>query len=119
MLRHLPIPWKFAGDYEDLTGCRVVILRRGRTEAWRNPAAPAAAKRSGISEIVPAILNRAPDTVLVVATNPVDVMTHGGTAGGRMRRSAWAGTGFRTTLDTARFARPALTAVDSTTFTPT
>jgi len=55
-------------------------------------------------EIVPAVLKHAPDAVLVVATNPVDVMTHlaarfaaeCGVSAGRVLGSG-------TTLDTARF----------------
>src|SRR5262249_43908417 len=55
-------------------------------------------------EAVPAILAHAPSTVIVVATNPVDVMTHlaariaadSGVAPGRVLGSG-------TTLDTARF----------------
>jgi L-lactate dehydrogenase len=56
------------------------------------------------SEVVPAVLSNAPDAVLVVATNPVDVMTHlaarfaagFGVPAGRVLGSG-------TTLDTARF----------------
>jgi L-lactate dehydrogenase len=55
-------------------------------------------------EVVPAILNHVPEAVLLVATNPVDVMTHlaaryaadAGIAPGRVLGSG-------TTLDTARF----------------
>src|SRR4029079_13123851 len=55
-------------------------------------------------EVVPAVLKYAPDAVLVVATNPVDVMTHlaarfaadCGVPPGRVLGSG-------TTLDTARF----------------
>jgi L-lactate dehydrogenase len=55
-------------------------------------------------EVVPAVLTGAPEAVLVVATNPVDVMTHlaarfaaaAGVSAGRVFGSG-------TTLDTARF----------------
>ena len=55
-------------------------------------------------EVVPSVLKRAPDAVIVVATNPVDVMTHlaarfaaeAGAPAGRVLGSG-------TTLDTARF----------------
>src|SRR5262245_20206582 len=55
-------------------------------------------------EVVPGVLARAPEAVLVVATNPVDVMTHlalrfAGACGVAPRRVLGSGT----TLDTARF----------------
>jgi L-lactate dehydrogenase len=55
-------------------------------------------------EVVPAILSHAPDAVLIVATNPVDVMTHMAARyatvfGARPGRVFGSGT----TLDTARF----------------
>jgi L-lactate dehydrogenase len=94
-----------AGDYEDLAGSRVVVLCAGvgqkpgetRLDLLRRNAAV-------FAEVVPAVLRHAPDAVLVVASNPVDVMTH------LAARSAAAlgvppgrvfGSG--TTLDTARF----------------
>lgn len=108
-LRHA-VPFAFplevrAGDMKDLAGCRVVLLcagvgqRQGETRLHllhRNAAV--------FREAVPAILTHAPNTVIVVATNPVDVMTHlaakiaadCGIAPGRVLGSG-------TTLDTARF----------------
>src|SRR5262249_9166693 len=66
-----------AGGYPDLAGCRVVLLCAGvgqkpgetRLQLLRRNAAV-------FGEVVPAVLARAPDAVLLVATNPVDVMTH-------------------------------------------
>jgi L-lactate dehydrogenase len=55
-------------------------------------------------EVVPAVLEHAPDAVLVVATNPVDVMTHLAARFATQRGvppSRVLGSG--TTLDTARF----------------
>jgi L-lactate dehydrogenase len=94
-----------AGGYADLSGCGVVVLCAGvgqkpgetRLQLLRRNAAV-------FREVVPAILKAAPQAVLVVATNPVDVMTHLtarfaaeiGIAPGRVFGSG-------TTLDTARF----------------
>src|SRR3954452_6695838 len=94
-----------AGGYEDLAGCRVVVLCAGvgqkpgetRLDLLRRNAAV-------FREVVPAVLAAAPEAVLVVASNPVDVMTHlaaryaarCGTPPGRVFGSG-------TTLDTARF----------------
>jgi len=94
-----------SGGYVDLVGCRVVVLCAGvgqkpgetRLQLLRRNAAV-------FREVVPGVLSHAPNAVLVVATNPVDVMTHlavreAGRIGVPARRVF--GTG--TTLDTARF----------------
>jgi L-lactate dehydrogenase len=94
-----------AGGYADLAGCRAVVLCAGvgqkpgetRLQLLRRNAAV-------FREVVPAVLKHAPEAVAVVATNPVDVMTHlaarfaadAGVPGGRVFGSG-------TTLDTARF----------------
>jgi L-lactate dehydrogenase len=94
-----------AGDYSDLAGCRAVVLCAGvgqkpgesRLELLRRNA-------DVFHQIVPAVLKSAPDAVVIVASNPVDVMTHlaaryaaeVGTPAGRVFGSG-------TTLDTARF----------------
>jgi L-lactate dehydrogenase len=52
---------------------------------------------------VPAILRHAPDTVIVVATNPVDVMTHLATQISIFQGVLGRVLGSGTTLDTARF----------------
>lgn len=55
-------------------------------------------------EVVPAVLNQAPEAVLVVATNPVDVMTHlAARFAGDFGVPAGRVFGSGTTLDTARF----------------
>jgi len=94
-----------AGGYTDLAGCCAVVLCAGvgqkpgetRLQLLRRNAAV-------FREAVPAVLNHAPEAVVIVATNPVDVMTHlavrfateAGVAAGRVFGSG-------TTLDTARF----------------
>lgn len=94
-----------AGGYPDLAGCKAVVLCAGvgqkpgetRLDLLRRNAAV-------FREVVPAVLAHAPEAVLVVASNPVDVMTHlaaryavlFGAPPGRVFGSG-------TTLDTARF----------------
>lgn len=94
-----------AGDYEDLTGCRVVLLCAGVGQKPGETRLQLLQRNAQVfREIVPAVLKQAPDAVLVVATNPVDVMTHlasqfaqgCGVPAGRVLGSG-------TTLDTARF----------------
>jgi L-lactate dehydrogenase len=94
-----------AGDYADLTGCRVVVLCAGVGQKPGETRLHLLQRNAEVfHEAVPQILKHAPAGVLVVATNPVDVMTHlaaqiasdCGVATGRVLGSG-------TTLDTARF----------------
>ena len=94
-----------AGGYEDLAGCRVVVLcaALGRSPARRGCSCSSATPRSSARSCRPSS-KHAPDAVLVVATNPVDVMTHlAARYRGRVRRAAGRVLGSGTTLDTARF----------------
>jgi L-lactate dehydrogenase len=94
-----------AGGYEDLKGCRAILVCAGvgqkpgetRLDLLRRNAAV-------FAEVIPRILANAPEAVLVVASNPVDVMTHltaRHAASGGVPASRVLGSG--TTLDTARF----------------
>jgi L-lactate dehydrogenase len=94
-----------AGDYKDLAGCRVVVLSAGVNQKPGETRLHLLQRNGQVfHEVVPAVLKHAPEAVLVVATNPVDVMTHlaasfareCGTPAGRVLGSG-------TTLDTARF----------------
>src|SRR5687768_4546199 len=94
-----------AGNYADLTGCRAVLLCAGVGQKPGEPRLQLLQRNAAVfREIVPEVLKHAPDAVIVVATNPVDVMTHlaariateVGVPAGRVFGSG-------TTLDTARF----------------
>ena len=94
-----------AGGYDDLAGCRVVVLSAGVGQKPGETRLQLLERNATVfREIVPAIVERAPDAVLVIATNPVDVMTHlaarfamqCGLPAGRVLGSG-------TMLDTARF----------------
>jgi L-lactate dehydrogenase len=94
-----------AGGYGDLAGCRVVVLCAGVGQKPGETRLHLLQRNAHVfGEVVPAVLEHAPQAVLVVATNPVDVMTHvaariaykcGVPHGGVL--------GSGTTLDTARF----------------
>lgn len=94
-----------AGEYEDLAGCRVVVLCAGVGQRPGETRLQLLKRNADVfHEVVPAVLKQAPDSVLVVATNPVDVMTHLATryaveCGVPAERVLGSGT----TLDTARF----------------
>jgi L-lactate dehydrogenase len=94
-----------SGDYDALADSRVVMLCAGVSQKPNETRMQLLQRNANIfHEVVPQVLKYAPDAVLVVATNPVDVMTHlaaqyaaeCGVTGGRVLGSG-------TTLDTARF----------------
>jgi L-lactate dehydrogenase len=95
----------FAGDYNDLSGSQVVILTAGVSMRPGETRLQLLERNSAIfADVVPQVLEYAPNAVLVVATNPVDVMTHlaaryAGEHGVPPSRVLGSGT----TLDTARF----------------
>lgn len=66
------------GDYPDLHGSQVVIIAAGVNQASPGESRLQLLGRNAaiFAQIVPRILEHAPEAVLVVATNPVDVMTH-------------------------------------------
>src|SRR5262245_2658958 len=64
-----------AGDYADLAGCRVVVLCAGVGQKPGETRLQLLQRNASVfREVVPSILKHAPNAVLVVATNPVDVM---------------------------------------------
>ena len=94
-----------AGGYEDLAGCRAVLLCAGVGQKPGETRLHLLQRNAAVfAEAVPQVLANAPEAVLIVATNPVDVMTHvaaryataRGVPAGRVLGSG-------TTLDTARF----------------
>lgn len=94
-----------AGGYEALEGCRVVVICAGVGQRPGETRLQLLKRNAQVfREVVPAVLESAPDAVLVVVANPVDVMTHlaaqyaanCGVPAGRVFGSG-------TTLDTARF----------------
>ncbi len=94
-----------AGDYADLAGARVVIVAAGVNQKPGETRLQLLERNAAVfSEVIPAILQAAPETVLVVATNPVDVMTHlTAHFAGQLGVPASRVVGSGTTLDTARF----------------
>lgn len=94
-----------AGDYPDLEGAKAVIIAAGVNQQPGETRLQLLERNAAVfREIVPEILRFAPNAVLVVATNPVDIMTHltariAADMGGDPSRVLGSGT----TLDTARF----------------
>ncbi len=66
-----------AGDYSDLTGCRVVVIAAGVAQKPGESRLELLQRNAAVfAQVVPSILRHAPDAVLVVVSNPVDIMTH-------------------------------------------
>ena len=94
-----------AGDYADLAGSRAVVIAAGVGRQPGETRVQLLQRNAAIfRQVVPQVLAHAVDAVLVIATNPVDIMTHLTT-----RFAAEIGVpstriiGSGTTLDTARF----------------
>lgn len=94
-----------AGDYHDLAGAGVVIMAPGVNQKPGETRMQLLERNTVVfNAVIPRILDHAPEAILVVATNPVDVMTHL-TARIAVVRGIAVGhvLGSGTTLDTARF----------------
>ncbi len=93
------------GQYEDLKGCRLVVISAGVSQKPGESRLDLLKRNAAVfREVVPSILKHAGDTILVVATNPVDIMTHlAARYAGESGLAASRVFGSGTTLDTARF----------------
>lgn len=94
-----------AGDYADLEDAYVVVIAGGVAQKPGETRLQLLQRNADVfRQIVPAVVRAAPDALLLVVTNPVDIMTHVaaqvaadyGVAASRVLGSG-------TTLDTARF----------------
>lgn len=94
-----------AGDYSDLAGSRVVIVSAGVGQKPGETRLQLLERNAQVfKQVIPNILQHAPEAILLIATNPVDVMTHiaahyAAEVGVPSTRVIGSGT----TLDTARF----------------
>jgi len=94
-----------AGDYSDLAGARVVIIAGGVAQRPGETRLQLLQRNAEVfRQIVPAVLRYTPNAILLVVTNPVDIMTYLAAefaAQFDLPVSRVIGSG--TTLDTARF----------------
>jgi L-lactate dehydrogenase len=94
-----------AGDYPDLAAARVVVIAGGVAQQPGETRLQLLQRNADVfRQIVPSVLRHAPETVLLVVSNPVDIMTHltalfAAEFGVPHTRVIGSGT----TLDTARF----------------
>jgi len=94
-----------AGDYADLGDARVVVIAGGVAQKPGETRLQLLQRNADVfRQIVPSVLRHAPQAVLLVVTNPVDIMTHLAAhfaAEFGVPHTRVIGSG--TTLDTARF----------------
>jgi L-lactate dehydrogenase len=94
-----------AGDYPELAGARVVVIAGGVAQKLGETRLQLLKRNADVfRQIVPSVLRHAPEAVLLVVTNPVDIMTHLAAqfaAEFGVPHTRVIGSG--TTLDTARF----------------
>jgi L-lactate dehydrogenase len=94
-----------AGDYADLAESRVVVIAGGVAQKPGETRLQLLQRNAQVfGQIVPSILRHAPDAVLLIVTNPVDIMTHlAAHFAAEFGVPATRVIGSGTTLDTARF----------------
>jgi L-lactate dehydrogenase len=94
-----------SGDYDALKGARAVVISAGVGRSAGETRLQLLQRNAGVfKEVVPKILAHAPNAVLVIATNPVDIMTHlAARYAVEMGAPANHVIGSGTTLDTARY----------------
>ena len=91
-----------SGGYSDLSGCEVVIVTAGANQKEGETRLDLLEKNVAIfKEIIPQIVKHAPDTKLLITTNPVDIMTQVSLKLSGFQREHVIGSG--TVLDTSRF----------------
>lgn len=95
----------YSGSYEDLKGCKVIVHAAGVSQKPGETRLMLLERNASIlRDVITNAIKYAPDAVFIIATNPVDIITHlsvGMAADLGVPRERIIGTG--TTLDTARF----------------
>lgn len=94
-----------AGGYKDLAGSRVVIMAAGVGQKSGETRLQLLERNAAVfRQVVPQIFKYAPEAILIVATNPVDVMTHvSASIAAEFGIPSQRVIGSGTTLDTARY----------------
>ncbi len=91
-----------AGDYPDLAGAEVVVIAAGVAQRPGETRLQLLERNAQVfADVIPKVVHHAPDAILLIATNPVDVMTQVATRLSGLPPQRVIGSG--TILDTARF----------------
>lgn len=89
-------------NYEDISGSDVVVITAGVGQKPGDTRLDLAAKNvSVIESIIPRVVKYAPDAVIIIVSNPVDVLTYKAYQLAGLPKGQIFGSG--TTLDTSRF----------------
>lgn len=93
----------WAGKYEDCAGAVITVIAAGANQKPGGETRLALLQRNAdiFAQIVPHIVERNPNGILLIATNPVDVLTYASYKISGLRAERVIGSG--TILDTARF----------------
>jgi L-lactate dehydrogenase len=91
-----------AGDYTDLAGARVVVVTAGSAQKPGETRLDLLARNASIfRNIIPNIVKNNPDGIILIATNPVDILTYISLKESGLSPAKVIGSG--TILDTSRF----------------
>mgnify|MGYP001626223884 FL=1 len=91
-----------AGDYEAVKGADIVVVSAGVAQRPGETRLQLLGRNAEVfAEVIPKICEHAPDAILLIATNPVDIMTQVATLISGLPPERVIGSG--TILDTARF----------------
>ena len=91
-----------AGDYEDLVDAEIVVIAAGVAQKPNETRLQLLERNANVfADVIPKICQYAKDAILIIATNPVDIMTQVATRLSNLPPARVIGTG--TILDTARF----------------
>ena len=90
------------GDYPDIKGSDIVVISAGVAQKPGETRLDLVMRNAAIfMQMIPQVVKAAPDAILVVATNPVDIMTEATIKYSGLSPERVVGSG--TVLDTARF----------------
>jgi L-lactate dehydrogenase len=91
-----------AGDYDQLAGCELVVITAGANQRPGETRLDLLQRNAAVfRDIVPQVVAACPDAILVIATNPVDILTAISAKLAALPAGRVIGSG--TILDTARF----------------
>jgi L-lactate dehydrogenase len=91
-----------AGDYADCAGSHVVVIAAGTSQKPGESRLDLLARNAGIfRQIVPQVVLHNPDGIILIATNPVDILTYVSVGVSGLPPGRVIGSG--TILDTSRF----------------
>ncbi|HNP70512.1 MAG TPA: L-lactate dehydrogenase [Kouleothrix sp.] len=92
----------YAGSYEQLAGAEVVVITAGANQRPGETRLDLLQRNAAVfRDIVPRVVAAAPDSIIVIATNPVDILTTISNQLAQLPPGRVIGSG--TILDTARF----------------